>query len=212
MRRTILSSVLFAGTCLLSAQIPALAQAPQTGGPATSQPTQPGSPTTTADPTGGMQTQSSAPAKNDDKKFVKEAAIGGLLEVELGKLAQEKGSSDAVKQFGQRMVTDHGKANEELKEAATKSGYTVPASLDSKHQSKIDKLSKLSGPDFDRAYVKDMVKDHQEDIRKFQAEADNGTDPQLKSFASKTLPVLQEHMQAIKDIHKNNADVSMNKK
>jgi len=159
-----------------------------------------------------MQTQAPAPPKVDDKKFVKEAVAGGLAEVELGKMAQEKGSSDAVKQFGQKMVTDHGKANEELKAAASKSGYEVPTSLEKKQQAKLDKMSKLSGTDFDRAYIKDMVKDHQNDVKKFQAEADNGTNPEIKAFAAKTLPVLQEHMAAIKDLSKNNSSVSMNKK
>src|SRR5450755_3390401 len=85
--------------------------------------------------------------KMDEKKFVKDALLGGMTEVELGKMAVEKASSDAVKQFGQKMIDDHSKANEELKQIASKENINAPDSLDSKHQSRVDKLSKLSGPD-----------------------------------------------------------------
>ena len=142
------------------------------------------------------------PRKVDDKKFVKESALGGMAEVEMGKLATQKGSSEAVKQFGQRMVDDHSKANEQLKQAAAKSNIEIPASLDSKHQSHIDKLAKLSGPEFDKAYLKDQVKDHEHDVDKFKEEAQNGTDPNVKQFAMATLPTLQEHLSAVKDLKK----------
>jgi putative membrane protein len=145
----------------------------------------------------GMQ-----PSKWDDKKFVKEAAIGGMAEVELGKLAQQKASSDAVKQFGQKMVNDHSKANEELKAAATKDGLELPTELDKKHQKLMDKLSKLSGPEFDKAYIKNMVKDHKKDVSEFQDEASKGTMPGIKEFAQKTLPTLEQHLQMVKDLNK----------
>src|SRR5205807_8479023 len=137
-----------------------------------------GTPTMTDDTTDTM------PRKVDDKKFVKDSALGGLTEVELGKLAAQKGSSDAVKQFGQRMVDDHSKANDQLKEVAGKSNIEVPAALDSKHQSRVDKLAKLSGPEFDKAYLKDQVKDHQRDVSDFKSEAQNGSDPNIKQFAT----------------------------
>jgi putative membrane protein len=140
--------------------------------------------------------------KVDDKKFVKDAAIGGMAEVELGKLAAEKGSSEAVKQFGQKMVDDHSKANDQLKQLASKEGITIPDTLDSKHQSRVDKLAKLSGPKFDKAYVKDAVKDHEKDVSEFKNEAQYGSDPNVKQFASNTLPVLQEHLTAAKDLNK----------
>jgi len=140
--------------------------------------------------------------KVDDKKFVKDAAIGGMAEVELGKLAAEKGSSEAVKQFGQKMVDDHTKANDQLKQLASKEGITIPDTLDSKHQSRVDKLAKLSGPKFDKAYVKDAVKDHEKDVSEFKNEAQYGSDPNVKQFASSTLPVLQEHLTAAKDLNK----------
>jgi putative membrane protein len=138
----------------------------------------------------------------DDKKFVKDAALGGMTEVELGKLAAQKGSSDSVKQFGQKMVDDHSKANEELKQVASNEKMEVPDALDSKHQSRIDKLAKLSGPDFDKAYLKDQEKDHKQDVNEFQSEAQGGTDPNVKQFALKTLPVIQDHLSMVKDLNK----------
>lgn len=138
----------------------------------------------------------------DDKTFVKDAAEGGLTEIQLGKLAQEKASSDAVKQFGQRMVDDHTKANEQLKRIAAEANITVPDSIDSKRQARIDKLSALIGTQFDQAFIKDQLKDHEEDVRKFQAEAENGSNAQIKSFASSTLPTLKEHLNMAKDLKK----------
>jgi putative membrane protein len=107
------------------------------------------------------------------------------------------------------MIDDHTKANEELKQVASKGGIQIPDSLDSKHQSRVDKLGKLSGTAFDRAYVKDQLKDHQEDVRKFQSEAQAGTDPGVKNFAAKTLPILQEHLQMVKDLNKSAGSTSM---
>ena len=140
--------------------------------------------------TGGATTS----RKMDDKKFVKDAAIGGLAEVQLGQLAVQKASDSAVKQFGQRMIDDHTKANDQLKEIASKENMEIPTTLDAKHQAMVDKMSKMSGPDFDKAYAKDMLKDHQKDVSEFQNEAQNGSDPNLKQFASSTLPILQEHL------------------
>jgi putative membrane protein len=140
--------------------------------------------------------------KIDEKRFVKDALLGGMAEVELGKLAVEKASTDAVKQFGQKMIDDYSKANDELKAIASKESIPVPDSLDSKHQSRVEKLSKLSGADFEKAYVKDQLKDHQQDVREFQEEAKSGIDPDVKSFASKTLPTLEEYVSLAKEIEK----------
>jgi putative membrane protein len=137
--------------------------------------------------------------------------MGGMTEVQLGKLAAEKGSTDAVKQFGQKMVDDHSKADDELKQVASQRNITLPDSLDSRHQARIDKLSKLSGTAFDRAYVKDQMKDHEQDVREFQTEAQNGSDPAVKDFASKTLPTIQEHLSMAKDLNKSNSSTSMNR-
>jgi len=148
------------------------------------------------------QPMDAAAAKVDDKAFLKEAAQGGMTEVELGKLAAQKASNADVKQFGQKMVDDHTKANDQLKEVASKENVQIPDALDSKHQSRIDKLSKLSGPAFDKAYVKDQLKDHQADVKDFSAEAQNGSDPNVKAFASSTLPTLQQHLELVKNLNK----------
>jgi putative membrane protein len=136
----------------------------------------------------------------DDKKFVRDAAIAGMTEVKLGQLAADKGSTDAVRQFGQKMADDHSKANTELKQLASQDNIPVPDSLDSKHQSVVDNLSKLSGPAFDKAYIKDQKKDHERAVQEFQNEANNGSNPDVKGFASKTLPTIQEHLSMTKSL------------
>src|SRR5215204_1093513 len=140
-------------------------------------------------------------AMTADHKFAMAAAMGGMAEVELGRLAAQKGASDEVRQFGQRMVDDHSKANEELMRVASSKGLTPPAALDAKHQAEMQKLSALSGEKFDREYVKMMIKDHKKDVSEFQKEASRGADPDIKAFASSTLPTLQEHLQMIQRIN-----------
>lgn len=134
-----------------------------------------------------------------DKKFATGAAQGGLAEVELGKLATQKGQSDKVKQFGQRMIDDHSNANTQLKSIAQKNNITLPTDINAKDQALKDKLSGLSGSDFDRAYMTAMVKDHQKDIGEFQREASSGSNADLKGFAAQTLPTLQEHLRMAKE-------------
>lgn len=142
---------------------------------------------------------SRASAKNSklsaaDMHFVKEAAAGGMAEVELGQLATEKASSPDVKKFGQRMVDDHSKANDQLKQIAVDEGVPLPAKLSAKDQATKDRLSKLSGDAFDKAYMSDMVNDHKTDIAAFRNESKTGKDPQVKSFAADTLPTLEDHL------------------
>jgi len=132
--------------------------------------------------------------RRPDSDFVTKAAQGGMAEVAMGRLAVQNGSDPAVKSFGQRMIDDHTKANGELKACVAKKGIAVPANVDSKQQATIDRLSKLNGAAFDKAYMRDMVKDHQEDVAEFQRESNNGADPDIKAFAAKTLPTLQEHL------------------
>ena len=129
-----------------------------------------------------------------DTTFATKAAQGGMAEVKLGNLAKDHASSDAVKKFGQRMVDDHTKANDELKSIASKKGISLPSDIDAKDQATYDRLSKLNGAAFDKAYMADMVKDHRTDIAEFQREANGGQDPDLKAFAGKTLPTLQDHL------------------
>jgi putative membrane protein len=130
-----------------------------------------------------------------DNTFATNAAEGGMAEVQLGNLAKDHASSPDVKSFGQTMVDDHTKANDELKSIAAKKNITLPASLNAKDQATYDRLSKLNGAAFDKAYMRDMVSDHRTDVKEFQNEADHGADPDLKSFAGKTLPTLQHHLQ-----------------
>jgi putative membrane protein len=132
--------------------------------------------------------------------FAKQAAQGGMAEVKLGQLAQEKGSSDSVKSFGKRMVDDHSKAGDKLKEVASRKNITLPTDISAKDQATYDRLSKLNGAAFDRAYARDMVKDHETDVAAFQKEADAGRDDSLQGFASETLPTLQDHLKRAKEM------------
>ena len=135
-----------------------------------------------------------------DQKFAREAAQGGMAEVELGKLAVQNASSDDVKRFGQRMIDDHTKANDQLKQVAQQEGIQLPTGLSSKDEMTKERLSKLSGAAFDKAYMNDMVNDHVKDVADFQKESTSGKDPAVKSFASQTLPTLQSHLQEAKRI------------
>jgi len=126
---------------------------------------------------------------------MKEAAAGGLAEVRLGTLAQERAVDTDVKQFGRRMVDDHTKANDELKSLASQKKVTLPKDIDAKHKVTYDRLSKLSGKAFDRAYMDAMLKDHREDVAEFQKAA-RSSDPDVQAFASKTLPTLEQHLSA----------------
>jgi len=132
--------------------------------------------------------------------FWSEAALGGMAEVELGKLVAQKSKNAEVKKFAQMMVTDHSKANDELKSLAQKKNITLPTKLDSTHQSDIDEMQSESADNFDKEYVEKMVDDHEKDVAFFQRQADTGTDPDAKAFAAKTLPVLKKHLDAIKAI------------
>ena len=136
----------------------------------------------------------SAGPSSADAKFLKEAADGGMAEVELGKLASEKASSGDVKQFGQRMAEDHGKANEELKQLAMQKHIDLPSEPSAKHKATKARLEKLSGEQFDKAYMADMLKDHKKDVAAFQRQSNSAKDPDVKSFAAKTLPTLQDHL------------------
>jgi len=143
---------------------------------------------------GAPAMSSPASSTSADAKFLKEAADGGMAEVELGQLASEKASSSDVKQFGQRMVEDHGKANNELKQLATEKHVDLPAEPSAKHKATKARLEKLSGDQFDKAYMADMLKDHKKDVAAFEKESSSATDPDIKSFATKTLPTLQAHL------------------
>ncbi len=142
--------------------------------------------------TGQMGTTS---AQMADHAFMKKAAEGGMAEVQMGQLAQQNGQSQQVKEFGQRMVTDHSKANDELKQVAQQQGVQLPDSPSAKQKAEYKRLSKLHGDAFDDAYAKLMVSDHKKDVAEFQREADSGNNPEVKNWAGQTLPTLKEHLQ-----------------
>jgi putative membrane protein len=155
--------------------------------------------------TGGSAQSSQSDSKTGavaqaDKSFVMKAAQGGMAEVELGNLAKEKAQSDQVKQFAQRMVDDHGKANKELKSIAQQKGITLPTSLPAKEQKTKDKLSSLSGEQFDHAYMQHMLMDHKKDVAEFKKASTTCKDNDIKEFAGKTLPTLQDHLKEAQQI------------
>jgi putative membrane protein len=139
-----------------------------------------------------------APAKANlslaDKDFAVIAAQGGMAEVALGNLAQQQGSSPKVKDFGKKLADEHSKANDELTQIASREGITLPSGLDMKQQQTVERFSKLSGAQFDREFLKDVVHDQTEDIEEFKKEVSQGTDPALRDFASKTVSVLHDHL------------------
>ena len=136
----------------------------------------------------------------DDAKFAVEAANGGMAEVELGKLAQEKGMSQGVKDFGAMMVKDHSAANVKLQALAKQKGISLPATISAAEQKLKDDLAGKTGKDFDRAYTKAMIEDHQEDIKSFDAATNELKDADLKAFATATLPTLKMHLEAIQKV------------
>ena len=135
-----------------------------------------------------------------EKTFVKDAASGGMMEVQLGEMAQQKGTSQEVKDFGKRMVTDHVKANDELESIITKKRMKMPAKLAPKHKKMVDKFANLSGQEFDKKYAKEMVKDHTKDVAKFKKMSGKLKDPEIKAWVDKTTPVLEQHLQHAKEM------------
>ncbi|HEY5327810.1 MAG TPA: DUF4142 domain-containing protein [Mucilaginibacter sp.] len=137
---------------------------------------------------------------NDDAKFATNAASGGMAEVALGNLAQQKSANQKIRDFGAMMVNDHSAANAELRDMAKTKNISLPGDVSADAQKKIDELAKKSVKDFDEAYVDAMIDGHKKALKLFQDEAKNGTDADLKAFASKTVAVVQAHLQAINEI------------
>jgi len=130
-----------------------------------------------------------------DKEFVQKVSAGGLAEVNMGNLARTKAADPAVRQFAERLVRDHTKANQELIQLANRKGWTLARTMNQHQQQEYDKLLKLSGQAFDREFVQHQVKDHKMDIRMFQNEAENGKDKDLQNWAKQCVPTLKEHLQ-----------------
>jgi putative membrane protein len=132
-----------------------------------------------------------------EKMFIKKAADGGMTEVKLGQVAQQNGGSDDVKDFGKRMVDDHSKINDNLKDVAGKMNVTVPSKVSATHHAVIERLSNLHGAAFDKAYVKEMVKDHKKDIAEFEQAKNEVKNDDLKSFISNSTETMKDHLQRI---------------
>jgi putative membrane protein len=137
-----------------------------------------------------------------DADFVREAAQAGLAEVKMGELAQQNAQNQQFKDFGQRLVTDHQKANDELSRIATQKGLQVPTAMSQRDQGMLDRLSSMNGAEFDRACSHHAVEAHQKAIRLFETEAQSGQDTDLKAFAQNTLPTLREHLRMARDLNK----------
>jgi putative membrane protein len=136
----------------------------------------------------------------DASNFVVNAANGSMMEVELGKIAEDRAANARVKAFGAMMVKDHSEANDNLKNIANSLNIAVPDSVSNDSRKEIDNLKKKNGKDFDKAYVKMMVDDHKKDIAEFRKCADNCSDSTVKNFASTLLPVLEKHLDSIQAI------------
>jgi putative membrane protein len=152
----------------------------------------------------GTQSRSGLPAANQpnraDRNFARAAAAGGLAEVELGRLADHNGQSQDTRQFGQRMVNDHSKANDQLKELAAAANIPLPNAPGLEDQAMRERLDKMQGDAFDRDYIRRQITAHQETVQLFEYEIGSGQDSQLKNFASQTLPVLMEHLEMAQTI------------
>lgn len=155
--------------------------------------------TITANPSANNPTKG---VDETDQKFMREAALGDEAEVQLGQMAQGKASSPAVKSFGQRMMKDHSNASDKLKNIADSQHISLPVELDPKHKQTAETLSRLSGPEFDKAYMQLMVQEHTKDVDKFKKEAADAHDETVKQFANATLPVLESHLNEAQQIQR----------
>ncbi len=140
------------------------------------------------------QSNSATQPNTSDRMFMQKAAEANMAEVQLGKLAQQKGELVSVQKFGQRMEKDHSQANQQLQSIASSQGVTLPTSLNAKDQALYDRLSGLSGSAFDRAYMRAMVNDHMHDVSEFQRESEVAHDQAVRNFAANTLPTLEDHL------------------
>lgn len=176
-----------------------LAQAPPSGGGQQPMPSQPPS---SAAPSPGAAPEAAPTGQNfGDQAFVSKALEGGVAEVQLGQLAQQKSQSNDVKQFAQKMVSDHSQMGEKwFKPVAKQMGVSEPKGPSKKDKKLIEKLQGLSGQQFDTEYIQAMVKDHKEDLKDFQSEAQMAQDPTVKQIAQQGSTVIQQHLQLIEQI------------
>jgi putative membrane protein len=139
-----------------------------------------------------------------DSKFAVDAANGGMAEVQLGEVAQNKGTNPQVKEFGKMMVADHTKANDELKAIAASKNIALPTEPSEDLQKAAADITSKSGREFDKAYLKQMVKDHEKTVKLFEDGQKNVVDTEIKAFIDKTLPVLKTHLEHVKNLNKAN--------
>ena len=202
MKQMMLRICMVSGAVLVSSAL-AMAQRPVGSQPS---PTAPDS-STNANPnnpgiTSPDQQQNTETGQLQDKDFVRSALEGGMAEVEMGKLAAQKGTSDDVKQFGQKMVQDHTQLGDQMKPVAQQLGVREPNGLSKKDRSELAKLSSLSGAQFDDAYIKAMVKDHKKDLSDFKQEARNTQNPNVKQVAQQGAQVIDQHLQLAEQMAK----------
>lgn len=138
---------------------------------------------------------SAAQLSPQDQQFVKQAAQGGMEEIQSGQLAEQKGASPAVKQLGQTLVTDHTMMNDQLKQVARQQGFEVPQSVDPEQRQEIQQMRQLSGAQFDKQFTNVQVQDHMKTIQAFQQEAQSTQDPALRNLAQSGIPILQKHLE-----------------
>ena len=138
---------------------------------------------------------------NADRDFVNKAATGGVTEVELGRIAAVRAVRPSVRSFGGRMVTDHSRGNAEIAALAQSKDLPLPTALEPSQQAMRDRLSALSGPDFDRAYMSEMVRDHTEDIALFERATEVSADPDIKAWAARSLPMLRDHLALARQVN-----------
>jgi putative membrane protein len=138
---------------------------------------------------------------DQDREFVRKAVTGGVAEVDYGRIAQSRAARSSVHSLADRMVTDHGRINAELASLARSKNIDVPTALEASQRAMRDRLSGLSGPDFDRAYMTEVVRDHTEDVALFERAAELANDPDIKTWAGRTLPMLRDHLALARQIN-----------
>jgi len=148
------------------------------------------------------ETEKGAKQAVPDEGFIMSATRDGIFHVEAGKLAVQRGSNEGIKKFGQHAIDHHTQINDELAQFASTKGVMLPKKMSMKKQKALDKVAKLSGPDFDKAYLKMEIKDHSKDLSAYKKEAKDGKDPDVKAWAAKIVPTIEEHLKTARDLSK----------
>ncbi len=207
-RLTHLAAIALCGTVAFAAQAPQTSSQTPPAGSSTDA-TQSSTQTQTEKKTTKTRTrtsEASTPSSGEsmvgemDRNFLMKAAEGGMMEVQLAQLAQKQAANDQVKQYAQKLEQDHSAANKQLMDIAQRRGVNVPSTLKPEDQQTIDRLSKLSGAEFDREYIRHMVKDHRKDVKEFDKESQKAMDTDVKTFAANTLPTLKDHLSKAEEI------------